>query len=514
MKFALIALVVIAILLAGCAEQAPQQNISQNNSGTPSHNISKDQPMAGCDSQSKCNETEYCDVAANECVGLPNGSEFKNLFGPFDYDSGATVSSGMTEQNLSWCVSGETIQIYVLMNAQTHLTKALVIGATHMNPLDGNPLAYGAGCIITYYINDQQTGMGPFLVLATILNKRTNTAGSDLQYHNLTGKFKWIEYTIEKFYDRIPTLLLPAQQPNLQKPPEIPNKKAEQILFTAEGYEPLESVLIGTTHPLMAGNIRWNHMPLRVYLDITGSNLGEEINLEGDVTKVREALLQWNQITNGIISFTEVAAEKDADITVMWIKSINGTVTGRAGPRFLDTGLFNLSKSGEVLFVPVQIKEEWGQLECDMTEVHEFGHILGLTHKDDLGNVMDPHGPCGVITHDIVATLSKLYEIRPLPELSFYNTTAIQDGGTLYLGFGVRNRGLVESPNTAVLLKIDGNPVQNITVPSFQPGYGQLLWADVPISTSSINEINLTIDSENRFEEISKEDNSILLHEK
>jgi hypothetical protein len=289
---------------------------------------------------------------------------------------------------------------------------------------------------------------------------------------------------------------------------ETPN--ASQT-FAAAGYEPF-ALSMNASYPMLYDNMRWDHMPLRVYLDLNSSNATDVADAEG----VRKAFQTWENATNGTISFIEAGAREGADVVIGWQKDLGESgiyvTAGTGSPQAYDTGLFNLSESADITLVPIKLRKKYRiWTACDQTEAHELGHILGLYHAEDKQDLMYEHGLCGQsIKPAAVSTLDELYRIRPLPELSFKEASVSLDGAGLHVSFTVANRGLVASPETTVLLKADGKPVESYELERIEPG-NMLIFEDVLVEVENAGQISLTIDPEEKIEEMGRQDNVIVL---
>ena len=74
-------------------------------------------------------------------------------------------------------------------------------------------------------------------------------------------------------------------------------------------------------YPTLFPNPRWNHMPLRYYMDVSsGSGLGGFG--EDDPEYVRQAMKTWDEKTGGAISFQEVGSEEESEIVISWFASL------------------------------------------------------------------------------------------------------------------------------------------------------------------------------------------------
>ena len=264
-----------------------------------------------------------------------------------------------------------------------------------------------------------------------------------------------------------------------------------------------------TSYPLLFSNIRWNHMPLKVYIDLE-SAAGLIRFSQEDVNDFRTAMINWEDETDGTISFIETGDEENADITIEWARRLDdvGSIktVGEGGPVVVNTGLFNLTVAGKITLVP-------GDASCKNVNIgmHELGHVLGLDHTDDPEDVMYPFESCSVkISAVAIQTIKELYEVQPNPDLLFVNATATRSGAIVNLETVIKNQGILNSTNTSILLKVDDTEIEGIPLRPIPPG-GSLIFRQAFRIYKKFDIMTLAIDPDGLIEELDKSNNQITL---
>ncbi|MFH8086850.1 MAG: hypothetical protein QW609_03460 [Candidatus Aenigmatarchaeota archaeon] len=96
-------------------------------------------------------------------------------------------------------------------------------------------------------------------------------------------------------------------------------ESVSEAFFENFTFSNLKSIETSASAPLLYENIRWNHMPLKVYLNIS-SALALPYFSASNVENVREAMQRWENVTNKLITFVEVTKAEESDIVVNWLK--------------------------------------------------------------------------------------------------------------------------------------------------------------------------------------------------
>lgn len=283
----------------------------------------------------------------------------------------------------------------------------------------------------------------------------------------------------------------------------------EQITYFAPVNYKLDKTSINTSHKMMSDRMRWNSSTISYY-----SKINESVNAK----VIKNAIDIWNKESNGIIKFVEVDAPEKANFVIRFAKGgefseqpaskLIIVVLGEAQLDILDTGLFNLTKSAEVIYTPTS-----GGCEDNITAIHELGHVLGFAHTSDVNSVMFNSVDCkGKITNEMKQSLDALYSIKEFPDLYFGPMEIKKIGTALDINVSIANRGLITSKPVIIDITVDGKFVGTKNVPSIEAGkdWGEKFNVDVGVG---FNSIELEIDKQNVQEEFDKENNKINLVE-
>lgn len=270
-------------------------------------------------------------------------------------------------------------------------------------------------------------------------------------------------------------------------------------------------------YPTLFPNPRWNHVPIRFYMD-TSSGEGLTGFDSEDLEYVRTAAKVWEEKTGGVVSFVEVADPEEAELVISWSASLTqmtgGRVVGEGGPtRAIETGgKYTLLEGGEVFLIPTE-----NRCVGVNRPVHEIGHVLGLGHAPaGFGDIMfSKEISCNQnITGVTVRAIEILYEEPALPDLTISEVSAVKRGGLLDINFTVRNVGLRDYVQASISFVGDGEEIESLSAPRFSvvprilPGSGltnRVTGARVP---ADLSEITLTVDAAGEIEEMREGNNA------
>lgn len=278
-------------------------------------------------------------------------------------------------------------------------------------------------------------------------------------------------------------------------------------VFSPLNYSGLKNMEISTTAKLLFDNIRWNHMPIKTFLDVASGSGINSFSIS-NVENARDAMMRWQERTNGTISFEEVSSPEEADLVIQWVRTFGvrqGTkILGEGGPTVRDTGLFNMTVRGEINIVA----QRSTCLDFD-TVLHELGHVIGFDHSTYLNDVMYPLASCTQdITDSEVSTISELYREEPKVELYFLNVSAAKYGRYFDLNFTVKNAGILNSTMTKVDVFAQNEYTREFDVPMLEPGESiteRITNIAVPRETTSVQLIIDRFDSMSEYDKINNE---------
>lgn len=263
---------------------------------------------------------------------------------------------------------------------------------------------------------------------------------------------------------------------------------------------------IKTFHPLLARNIRWSSLPIKVYVDTSECSFGEQ----NDVIR---GINHWNSITKMNL-FSMVNNISNADVVVRctsFIEDYKDTsgivVLGEAKiGSIVNTGLFNVSKNA-IVFIKTRSKK------CiqPITVIHEFGHVLGLDHVNDTNNVMYPFENCNErVENYTIETIKNLYKYPSLPELSLENITIKAENSKLIISGVVKNYGLKTSNKTQLDVLVDNSKFYSMNIPKLDIGEG-VEFTISGVMNNKFKKISVVIDPYNEVKEMFENNNAFVL---
>jgi len=272
------------------------------------------------------------------------------------------------------------------------------------------------------------------------------------------------------------------------------------IIFGPVDYA-LSWIPVNITHEMMYGRVRWNSSTITFY-----SEIRENYTLQF----IRDAVDTWNKKT--VIKFVEVDKPEEADFIVRYPKlnEFNWTETirylGEAQIYLIDTGLFNLSTRGEMLYLTTN-----EECKSRATALHELGHIVGLAHSSDAKDIMFTFAECDrSITDEIKQTLANIYSIEALPDLYFGNVKVEKVGKILNLNITILNRGLVASKNVSIEVKANDDIIESYDLQSMEPAVTAIIQHEIP-TTKNFDSVSITIDPLHVQDELDRENNLMIL---
>ncbi|MCD6482936.1 MAG: matrixin family metalloprotease, partial [Candidatus Aenigmarchaeota archaeon] len=266
------------------------------------------------------------------------------------------------------------------------------------------------------------------------------------------------------------------------------------------------SISIETYHPLLAKNIRWPSLPIKVYVDEHECTFGEKNDIINGINK-------WNTVLDKTF-FVITNNSKEADVIAKCTDFIRDyteqneiVILGEAKiERMVDTGLFNISEDA-VVYIKTRSKK------CiePVTVIHEFGHILGLDHVNDTKNIMYPYEDCDEkIENYTIETIKNLYSFSSLAELAFENISVDLEDNKLIVNGLLRNYGPVASSKTNLVIYVDDKTFYTLDIQELKPGEG-IKFTVSGFLDKPFKQIIIYIDEENSVSELFENNNEFIL---
>lgn len=275
------------------------------------------------------------------------------------------------------------------------------------------------------------------------------------------------------------------------------------------------------TSPLEYPNLRWNHMPLSVYID---SRTAGKPSYPLDV---KLALDMWKDATNSLISFT-LTDEKDADITITWVEKLRSEsldAAGNADIKFYNQTNFKIITDANIQLLNSLEEKELTDFDMANLAMHEVGHALGLSHNDVEDSIMNPtlKIPSKEIKSIKLSEIQDLlgaYKIQPKPDLYLLpnsSVTKIVDKRLFKENYyintlvTIENIGLVNATNTTIQIRADGIIVREDEIQELPVGSVlSRTYINLPVE-KNFSSVEIVLDSENFIDELDERNNILVL---
>ncbi len=267
-------------------------------------------------------------------------------------------------------------------------------------------------------------------------------------------------------------------------------------------------------------NLRWNHMPLTVFINPAASK-------ESYISDVKLAMALWKDATNGMISF-ELTKSKDADITIEWVGELKTNSLDAAGDtniNFYNQTAFKIINNATIELLDKIDSKELNDFDMTNLAIHEIGHALGLSHNDAKDSVMNPvlkipSKEIKPITKQEIQLLLDTYKIQPKPDLyistnstvtKIVDTRLFKENYYINTVIAVENNGLITSTNTTMLIKAGGMIVREDNLPEIPVGaIFTRTYVNQPVSGNFSN-VEIILDSDNLVDELNEANNLLIL---
>ncbi len=293
------------------------------------------------------------------------------------------------------------------------------------------------------------------------------------------------------------------------------------VQFTPElKQERLKAEVIPTS-PLEFPNLRWNHMPLTVFID------SRTASKDSYLLDVKLALDMWKDATSGMISFV-LTNSRDADITVEWVKKLKSDSLDAAGNtdiKFFNQTNFKILTKAEIQLLNDVDGRELTDFDITNLAMHEVGHSLGLSHNDAEDSIMNPtlkipSKEVIKITKPEVGDLLGAYKIQPKPDLYIASNSTVmkiadkrlfKENYYINAVIAIQNIGIVDSKNTTVVIRADGGIVREDEMPEIPIGaVFTRTYINQPVS-GNFSSIEIIVDSKNLIDELDETNNRLVL---
>lgn len=285
--------------------------------------------------------------------------------------------------------------------------------------------------------------------------------------------------------------------------------------------EPLKAEIIPASL-LEFPNLRWNHSPIKVYIN---AGTAEKASYIPDV---KLALDMWEEATGNVILFELTDDRTDADITINWVQKLRTTSLDAAGDtdlRFYNQTNFKIITHADIELLGNIDGKEMNDFDMTNLGLHEIGHALGLSHNGAEDSIMNPtlkipSKEIKAITGSEIELLLDAYRLVPKTDIYIApnsTVTKVTDDRILkkyyYINavITIENRGLVDSKSTTMQILADGAVVKESDIPEIQVG---AIFTRTYLNLFVENDfdaVTIALDPNNALDEYDKKNNVLVL---